>query len=124
MKVPLFDLSRVLAPHRAALHAALERCLTHGTFVLGPEVQQFERQLATWTGHAEAVGVSSGTDALLATFLGLKSLGHLAEGDEILTTSFTFIATATSVLRAGLRPVFVDLAPGRFHPGLAEYEAA
>jgi dTDP-4-amino-4,6-dideoxygalactose transaminase len=124
VKVPLFDLARVLEPHRPALHAALERCLQHGVFVLGSEVQRFEQQLAVYTGHAHAVGVSSGTDALLATFLALKSQGVLADGDEILTTSFTFISSATSVLRAGLRPVFVDLAPGRFYPEPAQYAAA
>lgn len=123
-KVPLFDLTRMLAPHRQALQEALGRCLDHGVFVLGPEVAAFERQLAGYLGVAHAVGVSSGTDALLATFLALISQGRLRAGDEILTTSFTFIATATSVLRAGLRPVFVDLAPGKFHPDLAQYEAA
>ncbi len=123
-KVALLDLARVLAPHREALHAALERCLSHGTFVLGPEVLKFEQQLKDYVGASQAIGVSSGTDALLATFMALLSQGRLQPGDEILTTSFTFIATATSVLRAGLRPVFVDLAPGQFHPDVAEYEAA
>lgn len=126
--VPLFDLARVLAPHREALHAAFDRCLTHGTFVLGPEVAAFERQLAAYTGTSHAIGVSSGTDALLATFLALQveaaGLQPLKPGDEIVTTPFTFISTATSVLRAGLRPVFCDLAPGQFHPGVREIEAA
>ncbi len=122
--VPLFDLSRVLMPHRPALHAALERCLTHGIFVLGPEVAQFEKQLATYLGTPQAIGLSSGTDSLLATFLALISQGRLQPGDEILTTAFTFIASATSILRAGLRPVFVDIAPGHFHPQIADYEQA
>ena len=67
--VPFFDLARLLEPLRPALHDALERCLRHGTFVLGPEVQQFEAQLADYLGLPHVIGVSSGTDALLATFL-------------------------------------------------------
>jgi dTDP-4-amino-4,6-dideoxygalactose transaminase len=123
-KVPLFDLVRVLEPHRPALHAALQRCLEHGQFVLGPEVAAFEQQLGRYTAAPNVIGVSSGTDALLATFLALLSQGRLQPGDEILVTSFTFIATATSVLRAGLRPVFVDLAPNCFHPEIEQYQAA
>ncbi len=118
--VPLLDLARVLAPHRSELRAAFERCLDHGRLVLGPEVTAFEASLAASTGHGGAVGVSSGTDALLATFLALD----LAPGDEVLTTAFTFISTATSVLRAGLRPVFVDLAADGFHPDAGAYERA
>ena len=118
--VALLDLARMLAPHKDALHAALERCLTHGQLVLGPEVLNFERDLGQYLGASHVVGVSSGTDALLATFMALG----LEPGDEVLTTPFTFISTATSVLRAGLRPVFVDLAPGLFYPDLAQYEAA
>jgi dTDP-4-amino-4,6-dideoxygalactose transaminase len=121
--VALFDLARVLAPHRDALHAALDRCLGHATFVLGKEVSAFEQLLRDYTGHGHAVGLSSGTDSLLATFLALVTLGRVQPGDEVLVPSFTFIASATSILRAGLKPVFVDLAPGSFLPGRAQYEA-
>ncbi len=123
MGVPLFDLARLLEPLRPQLHAALERCLTHGVFVLGPEVVGFEKAFGAYTGAAHVVGVSSGTDALLLTFMALDQKG-LQPGDEVLCTPFTFIATATSVLRAGLRPVFVDLAPGKFYPDVAQFRAA
>lgn len=127
-QVPFFDMARVLAPLRGELHAALDRCLTHGTFVLGPEVVGFESKLAKWLRIPHAVGVSSGTDALLATFQALQlevgAWTPLQPGDEVLTTPFSFISSATSVLRAGLRPVFADLAPGSFHPGLAELQRA
>ena len=123
MGVPLFDLARVLEPLRPQLHAALDRCLTHGVFVLGKEVQAFEQDFAAYTGASHVIGVSSGTDALLLTFMALEAHG-LQPGDEVLCTPFTFIATATSVLRAGLRPVFVDLAPGKFYPDVAQFEAA
>ncbi len=126
--VPFFDMARVLAPLRGELHAALDRCLQHGTFVLGPEVVGFESKLSAWLRIPHAVGVSSGTDALLATFLALQLEGGdwtpLRAGDEVLTTPFSFISSATSVLRAGLRPVFADLAPGTFHPGLQELQRA
>jgi dTDP-4-amino-4,6-dideoxygalactose transaminase len=131
--IPFFDPVRVLAPHRDALHAALQRCLDHGTFILGPEVSAFEAALATATGADAAIGVSSGTDALLAVFLALQQpdavpqgsgLAPLRGGDEVLTTPFSFISTATSVLRAGLRPVFADLAQDQFHPDAAAFEAA
>lgn len=123
MSVPLFDLARVLEPLRPQLHAALERCLTHGVFVLGPEVLAFEKAFAAYTGAEHVIGVSSGTDALLLTFMALDQKG-LEPGDEVLCTPFTFIATATSVLRAGLRPVFVDLSPGKFYPGVDQFRAA
>jgi dTDP-4-amino-4,6-dideoxygalactose transaminase len=128
MPVPFFDFARVLAPLQPALHDALQRCLTHGQFVLGPEVKQFETQLAAYSGHQHAVGLSSGTDALLAIFSALQlyagPYAPLQPGDEVLTTPFTFISTATSVLRAGLRPVFADLAPGQFGPDVASLQAA
>lgn len=123
MSVPLFDLARVLEPLRPQLHAALDRCLTHGVFVLGPEVLEFEKQFGAFTGSQHVIGVSSGTDALLLTFMALDARG-LQPGDEVLCTPFTFIATATSILRAGLRPVFVDLAPGKFYPDVEQFAAA
>ncbi len=126
--VPFFDMVRMLEPLRDELHAAFDRCLRHGTFVLGPEVQTFEGRLARQLNIAHAIGVSSGTDALLATLLGLQrtagTVPPLQPGDEVLTTPFSFISTATSILRAGLRPVFADLAPGRLHPSVDQFEAA
>lgn len=125
--VPFFDMARLLAPLRPALHDALERCLRHGTFVLGPEVQQFEAQLGGYLGVPHVVGVSSGSDALLATFLALQHPGcglpPLQPGDEVLTTPYSFISSATSILRAGLRPRFADLAPGQLHPQVEQFEA-
>ncbi len=123
-----FDMVRLLQPLQDELHAALQRCLSHGTFVLGPEVLAFEAQLAHWLDVPHVIGVSSGTDALLATFLALQQgngdLARLKPGDEVLTTPFSFISSATSILRAGLRPVFVDLQPGCFYPGVDEFAQA
>lgn len=126
--VAFFDLARLLEPLRPALHEALERCLRHGTFVLGPEVQQFEAQLGGYLGVDHVVGVSSGSDALLATFMALQhrdcGVAPLQPGDEVLTTPFSFVSSATSILRAGLRPVFADLAPGQLHPQIEQFEAS
>ncbi len=118
--VPFVDLARVLAPHRPALRVAFERMLDHARFVLGPEVTGFEASLSQYVGLDHAIGVSSGTDALLATFMALD----LQPGDEVLLTPYTFISTATSVLRAGLRPVFVDLPAGQWHPDCVGFKAA
>lgn len=118
--VPFVDLRRTLAPVDTQLRAAFDRVLGHARFVLGPEVADYEAALARYVGLPHAVGVSSGTDALLATFLALD----LPPGSDVLLTPFTFISTATSVLRAGLRPVFVDLPADGFHPEAADFERA
>ena len=119
-EVPFVDLRRLQAPLRPQLEAALARVLDHGVFVLGPEVRTFEGQLSEALGAADSVGVSCGTDALLATFMALG----LPEGGEVLMTPLSFVASASSVLRAGLRPVFVDVPEHGFHPTLAAFEEA
>ncbi len=118
--VPFVDLRRLQAPHRPALEAALSRVLDHGIYILGPEVGAFERQLTAYLGAADAAGVSCGTDALLATFMALG----LPAGGEILMTPMSFVASASSVLRCGLRPVFVDLPADSYHPSASAFEAA
>ena len=118
--VPLFDPRRLLAPHEDALRDAFARVLRDAVFVLGPEVTAFEQALATSLGARRAVGVSSGSDALLSTFMALR----LPAGAEILCTPFTFIASASSILRAGLRPVFVDLPTEGFLPSAEAFADA
>lgn len=105
MDIPFFDMRVELATVRADIDAAIARVLDSGVFVGGPEVTRFEAALATATGAAHAVGVSSGTDALLAT---LMALG-IGPGDEVVTTPFTFFATAAAVARLGARVVFADI---------------
>lgn len=116
--VPFVDLRRAQAPLKDELRAAFERVIGHAGYVLGKEVATFEAALCAYTGHEHAVGVSSGTDALLATFLALDYL----PGSEVITTPFTFISTASSVLRAGLSPVFADLGPDSFAPDKSAIE--
>ena len=102
--VPLLDLNQQNQPLAAELKDTFARVLDSSQFILGPEVEAFERQVAAEVGAGHAIGVSSGTDALL---LSLMALG-IGPGDEVLCPSFTFFATAGSVSRTGAIPVFID----------------
>lgn len=103
--VPFFD----LAPQHGSLAGALDdalRAVVHsGRCILGPVVESFEAEFVPWTGARHVVGVGSGTDALL---LSLRALG-LRPGSEVVTSPFTFVATASAIVHAGLRPVFADI---------------
>ena len=105
MKVPFLDLRVADAERRSDLLAAVEGVFSHGRLVMGPEVGELEEQLAKRCGRKFAVGVGSGTDAL---FLAVKALG-LDEGDEIITTSLSWVATANAIVLNGLVPVFADI---------------
>ena len=102
--VPLLDLGAQNQPLDAELKAAFARLLESSQFILGPEVTRFEERAAESVGVRHAIGVSSGTDALL---LSLMTLG-IGPGDEVLCPSFTFFATAGAIARTGATPVFVD----------------
>ena len=106
MKVPMLDLVAEHAPYRAELQSAFDRVLDSGRFVLGPEVEAFEREIGAWIGTPHAIGVSNGSDALL---LALQALG-VGPGDEVICPTYTFFATAGAVARLGGKPVFVDSA--------------
>lgn len=109
--VPLFDLKRQWRDVGDDVRAAIERVFATQQFILGPEVAGLERECEAYLGVAHAIGVSSGTDALLAALMALD-VGH---GDEVITTPFTFFATAGVIVRLGARPVFVDIRPDDFN---------
>ena len=120
MSIPLFDLKRLVNPRKEEFSQAFNRCLEHSYFIGGPEVSELEECLQEYLRINHVIGVSSGTDALIAS---LMSLG-LKSDDDVLVTSFTFVSSATSILLAGLNPVFVDTAPESFHPSLEEIKKA
>lgn len=105
MPVPYVDLAALHAPIRDRLLAAVARVLDHGQFILGPEVGELEGRLAELLGIRHVVGVNSGTDAILLA-LRLRGVGS---GDEVLTVSHSFMATAAAIRLAGATPVFVDI---------------
>lgn len=103
--VPLVDLARQAAGLEAELSAAAMRVLLSGAYVLGPEVEALEREIAALVGVRHAVGVASGTDAI---HLALRAAG-VGQGDLVLTSPFTFFATVSAILAAGAEPVFADV---------------
>lgn len=107
MAVPLFDLTRQYQHIGAELEAATLAVMRSGRFVLGPEVEAFEREVAEYIGAAHVVGLASGTDALLAAMMALG----IGPGDKVLLPVYSFFATAGTVARLGARPVFVDIDP-------------
>jgi len=114
------DLKAQYARLREPIRERIDTVLEHGQFILGPEVEELERRLADYVGTAHCVTVSSGSDALL---IALMALG-VEPGDEIITTPFTFIATAEMIALTGAVPVFVDIEPETCNLDPAQIEAA
>lgn len=108
------DYVNLKAQYRALQHsidARLRTVLEHGQFIMGPEVAELEAELARYTGGGYAIGCASGTDALLIALMAL----HVGPGDEVITTPFTFAATAETIALAGATPVFVDIDPATYN---------
>lgn len=118
--VPMFDLGGEHRAIAAELRAEVERVLFGGRFVLGPEVEALEAELCAASGASRAVACASGSDAL---YLALLALG-VGPGDEVVTTSFTFVATGEAIARTGARPVFADIDPATFNLDPASVEAS
>ncbi|MCK4427396.1 MAG: DegT/DnrJ/EryC1/StrS family aminotransferase [candidate division Zixibacteria bacterium] len=105
MKVPFLDLKRQYSTIKKEIDEAVFSILSNTQFILGPEVKSFEEKVTTYCGTKFAIGVASGTDALL---LSLRACG-VKQGDEVITTSFSFFASAGVISRLGANPVFVDI---------------
>ena len=118
--VPLLDLNAQYAPLRTALLAAMTRVCDSQRFIGGPEVEGLESELAAYLETPHALGMSSGTDALVAALMAL----NIGPGDEVITPTYSFFATAGSVARLGATPVLVDVDPDTFNMSPAATAAA
>jgi dTDP-4-amino-4,6-dideoxygalactose transaminase len=118
--VPLLDLTGQYQPLRQEILAAITRVADSQRFILGPDVEAFEREMASMLGVDHAVGVSSGTDALLVAMMALG----IGPGTEVIVPTYSFFATAGCVVRLGAIPVFVDIDPVTFNLDVAQVAAA
>jgi dTDP-4-amino-4,6-dideoxygalactose transaminase len=120
MKVPLLDLNAQHDPIRKDLLRAMEQVLDQNNFILGREVTQLEERVAAYSNTHHAVGVSSGTDALLAALMALD----VKSGDEVITTPLSFFATVGAIVRLGAKPVFIDVDPLTYNLDSSRLESA
>ena len=110
-KIPVLDLKPQYQALKNEIQTAINAVLESGQFILGPDVKRFEEEVAAYLGVKHTIGVNSGTDALV---IGLRALG-IEEGDEVITTPFSFFATAESISNVGAKPIFVDIDPNTYN---------
>jgi dTDP-4-amino-4,6-dideoxygalactose transaminase len=118
--IPILDLVVQYRQLKSEIDAAIQNVLESGTFIMGPNVQAFETEIASYLGADHAISLNSGTDAL---HLGLRALG-VGPGDEVITSPFTFVATTEAIGIVGATPVFVDIDPRTFNIDASLVEAA
>jgi dTDP-4-amino-4,6-dideoxygalactose transaminase len=109
--IPILDLRPQYESLKLEIQAAITKVLERGDFIMGEEVRLFEQEIASYLGVKHAIGMNSGTDAL---FIGLRAMG-IGAGDEVITTSFSFFATAEAISHVGATPVFVDIDENTFN---------
>ena len=120
MKVPLLDLQAQYKPILTKVKAAIDEVIAENDYILGHQVIEFEEKMAKYLGIKYAISCASGTDALV---LSVQALG-IGDDDEVITTPFTFFATASSIWRNGAKPRFVDINPDTFNLDVQKIEAA
>lgn len=118
--IPFIDLKTQYAALRESVNSRIQRVLDHGQYIMGPEVAELEQRLAQHTGAKHCITVASGTEALLIALLALD----IGPGDEVITTPFTFVATAEVMVLIGCKPVFVDIDPATCNIDASKIEAA
>ena len=117
--VPMVDLKKQFQEIKDDVFNVLTAILESSQYILGAKVSEFEKKVAVYHGVREAIGVASGTDAL---HLAIDALG-IGEGDEVITTPFTFFATVEAILYTGATPVFVDIEPDTLNIDVSQIEA-
>jgi len=120
MTIPMHDLKTQYAVLRDSINARIQKVLDHRQFIMGPEVKELEEKLQTFTGAKHCITVASGTEALLIALMALE----VNPGDEVITTPFSFIATAEVIALVGAKPVFVDVEPDTCNLDVSKLEAA
>src|SRR5215210_296809 len=119
MNVPLLDLKEQNQSLRPEIEAALGRVLDSNGFILGGEVAELEKELASYCGTKYAIGCASGSDAILLALMAFD----IGAGDEVITTPYSFFATVSSITRLGATPVFVDIDPASYNIDISQLEA-
>jgi len=117
-KVPFFGKDRYFDTYSNDLMRLMKKVYSHGKVVMGPEIEEFENKLANYCSRKYAIAVGSCTDALYFSLLGIG----IKEGDEVLVTSFSFIASASCILRTRAVPVFIDINPETYMMDLNDLE--
>ncbi|MBI5418074.1 DegT/DnrJ/EryC1/StrS family aminotransferase [Candidatus Poribacteria bacterium] len=120
MNIPMVDLKQQYENLKSGIDSSIQRVLDNCTFILGKEVLSFEEEMAKYLNVKHAIGAASGTDALLMAVMALD----IGPGDEVITTPFTFFATAESVSLTGAKPVFVDIEPKTYNIDINKIEKA
>ena len=120
MTIQFIDLKKQYQELKSSIDARIHRVLDHGQYIMGPEVAELEQKLCEYTGAKHCITVASGTEALL---ISLMAMG-IKPGDEVITTPFTFVATAEVIVLLGAKPVFVDIEPDTCNIDASKIEAA
>ncbi len=118
--IPFIDLKAQYNALKTSIDSRIQKVLEHGAYINGPEVVELEQTLAKYVGTKHCLTIANGTDALWVPLMAME----IGQGDEVITTAFSFIATAEVIVLAGAKPVYVDIDPKTFNIDITKIEAA